>query len=189
MIMMRADTRPFAIALALLLVAAGTAPSRPTIAVIPVVLHNMSASPDMPEDSATIVQLTEQTRLRLAGCGYPVTPVSAPSLTAEHPGASYLWEHPDVVAVWGAAQHADWVLVSRLNRIGPWIAEWEVQVVSTKLQRAMDTRVIELKGIGRDTTLTAHMSVRGAAWLVDQVTQSVAHATADTTAAGRPCHA
>jgi hypothetical protein len=79
--------------------------------------------------------------------------------------------------------------VSRLNRIGPWVAEWEAQVVSTKLQHAVSTRVVELKGIGRDTALTAHMSNRGAAWMIDQVTQSVAHSMGDTTAAGRPCHA
>jgi hypothetical protein len=167
----------------------GGAPTRPTIAVAPVVLNNMSALPDTHADSAAIVLLTREARARLSGCGYPVTSDSAPSITTEHPGASYLWEHSDVVAQWGAAQHADWVLVSRLNRIGPWVAEWEVQVVSTKSQRAVDTRVVELKGLSRDTSLTAHLSNRGAAWLIDQATQSVAHATGDTTAAGRPCHA
>ncbi len=179
---LRSILLPFAIV-------AGAPSARPTIAVAPVVLRNMSALPDTREDSAVILQLTREARSRLAGCGYPVVSDSAPSLTAEHPGSSYLWEHSDVVAQWGAAQHADWVLVGRLNRIGPWIAEWEVQVVSTRLQRPVSTRVIELKGLGRDTTLTAHMSTRGAAWLIDQVTQSVAHATGDTVAAGRPCHA
>jgi hypothetical protein len=167
----------------------GPAPARPTIAVAPVILHNMSALPDTREDSAAIIQLTEQARTRLTGCGYAVVSSAAQSLTSEHPGASYLWEHSDVVAQWGAAQHADWVLLSRLNRIGPWVAEWEVQVVSTRLERAVDTRVVELKGLGRDTTLTAHMSARGAAWLVDQATQAVAHASGATAAAGRPCHA
>ena len=95
---------------------------------------------------------------------------AAPSVVDLHPGPSYLWEHADVVAQWGAAQHAEWVLLSRLNRIGPWVAEWEVKVVSTHDERAVDTRVVELKGLGRDTTLTAHMSSRGAAWLIDQAT-------------------
>jgi hypothetical protein len=179
----------FASLLLPLLAFAGPAPTRPTIAVAPVILHNMSASADTREDSLAIVQLTEQSRARLAGCGYPVVAGTAPSVTTEHPGASYLWEHADVVAQWGAAQHADWVLLSRLNRIGPWVAEWEVQVVSTHDQRAVDTRVVELKGIGRDTTLTARMSSRGAAWLIDQATQTIAHASSDTAAAGRPCHA
>ena len=172
-----------------LLAFAGPAPIRPTVAVAPVILHNMSASADTREDSLAIVQLTDQARARLTGCGYPVVSGSAPSVTADHPGSSYLWEHADVVAQWGEAQHADWVLLSRLNRIGPWIAEWEVQVVSVKDQRAVDTRVVELKGLGRDTTLTAHMSSRGAAWFIDQTTQSIAHASKDTMAAGRPCHA
>jgi hypothetical protein len=186
------DLRPSTFSASLLLpfvFLAGHAPQRPTIIVAPVVLNNMSALPDTRADSATIVLLTREARARLASCGYPAPADSAPSITAEHPGSSYLWEHSDEVAKWGAAQRADWVLVSRLNRIGPWVAEWEVQVVSTRLQRSVSTRIVELKGIGRDTSLTAHMSNRGAAWLIDQATQSVAHTMGDTTAAGRPCHA
>jgi len=163
--------------------------SRPSVAVASVILNNMSALPDTHADSATVLQLTREAHARLAGCGYPVPSDSAPSITAAHPGSSYLWEHPDVVAQWGAAQHVDWVLLSRLNRIGPWVAEWEVQVISTAKQQAVSTRVVELKGISRDTTLTAHLSVRGAAWLVDQATQSISHSSGDTTGAGRPCHA
>lgn len=161
---------------------------QPTVIVVPVVLNNMSALPDTPADSATVLLLTREARARLSSCGFASPADSAASLTAEHPGASYLWEHPDDVAKWGATRHADYVVVSRLNRIGPWVAEWEAQVVSTKLQHTVSTRVVELKGIGRDTALTAHMSNRGAAWMVDQVTQSIAHSAGDTTAAGRPCH-
>jgi hypothetical protein len=171
----------------LVLAAFAHRPTQPTVIVAPVVLNNMSALPDTPADSATIVLLTREARARLASCGFAAPADSAASLTTEHPGPSYLWEHPDVVAKWGAAQHADFVVVSRLNRIGPWVAEWEAQVVSTKLQHAVSTRVVELKGIGRDSALTAHMSNRGAAWMVDQVTQSIAHSAGDTTAAGRPC--
>jgi len=169
--------------------AAADAPSRPTIVVAPVVLNNMSALPDTHADSVAIALLTNEARARLASCGYPTPDDSAASITAAHPGSSYLWEHADEVARWGAEQHADWVLVSRLNRIGPWVAEWEAQVVSTRLQRSVSTRVVELKGIGRDTSLTSHMSARGAAWLIDQVTQAISHNIGDTTAAGRPCHA
>lgn len=168
---------------------AGGTVQRPTIIVAPVLLNNMSALPDTRTDSAAIVLLTNEARARLASCGYAASADSTNSITAEHPGASYLWEHADEVAKWGVAHHADYVVVSRLNRIGPWVAEWEAQVVSTSAQKAVGTRVVELKGIGRDTILTAHMSARGAAWMVDQVTQSVAHSTGDTVAAGRPCHA
>ena len=91
--------------------------------------------------------------------------------------------------IWGAEHHADYVMVSRLNRIGPWVAEWEAQIVSTRAQKSVSTRIVELKGIGRDTSLTTHMSNRGAAWMVDQVTQSIAHSAGDTTASARPCHA
>jgi len=164
-------------------------PARPVVIVAPVVLNNMSALPDTRADSEAIALLTRETRARLAGCGFPSPGDSAPSITAEHPGSSYLWEHADEVATWGAAHHADYVMVSRLNRIGPWVAEWEAQVVSTRAQKSVSTRIVELKGIGRDTSLTTHMSNRGAAWMVDQVTQSIAHSAGDTTAAARPCHA
>ncbi len=132
------------------------ASQHPTIIVAPVVLNNMSALPDTHADSITVQLLTREARARLVSCGFSAPLDSAPSITAEHPGATYLWEHADEVAKWGAAQHADWVIVSRFNRIGPWIAEWEAQVVSTKEQRSVSTRVVELKGIGRDTTLTSH---------------------------------
>jgi hypothetical protein len=162
---------------------------RPSVAVASVILNNMSALPDMHADSETVLLLTREARTRLAECGYPVPSDSVPSITAVHPGSSYLWEHSDVVAQWGAEQHADWVLLSRLSRIGPWVAEWEVQVISTKKQESVSTRIIELKGISRDTSLTAHLSIRGAAWLVDQATQSISHSSGDTAAAGRPCRA
>ncbi|MEP7067152.1 MAG: hypothetical protein ABI889_14045 [Gemmatimonadota bacterium] len=164
------------------------ASQRPTIIVAPVLLHNMSALPDTRTDSAAIVLLTREARARLSSCGYSAPADSAPSITSEHPGPTYLWEHADEVAKWGAAQHADFVIVSRFNRIGPWVAEWEAQVVSTHAQKSVSTRVVELKGIGRDTSLTAHMSNRGAAWMIDQVTQSIAHSAGDS-AATRPCHA
>ena len=160
----------------------------PVVIVAPVVLNNMSALPDTHADSIVIGLLTREARARLASCGFVAPSDSAPSITTEHPGATYLWEHADEVAKWGAAQHADWVVVSRFNRIGPWVAEWEAQVVSTKEQRSVSTRVVELKGIGRDTSLTSHLSNRGAAWMVDQVTQSIAHVAGDTAAAARPCH-
>jgi len=173
----------------LLIAANPHASAKPTIAFVPVTLNNMSALPDTKADSAAIVQLTHEARARLGFCGYPIAADSSTPPAAVGHAPSYLFEHADLAAEWGATQHADWVLVSRLNRIGPWVAEWEVQVVSTKQQRAVDTRVIELKGMGRDSGLSAHMATRGAAWLIDQSLQSVAHADGDTTKAGRPCKA
>lgn len=181
-------SRIFVVALPLLLLAS-TFAVQPTFVVTPVVLNNMSALPDTKADSAAILLLTSEARARLATCGFPVVADLAAPPTGGNSGASYLFEHPDVVAQWGARQHADWVLVSRLNRIGPWVAEWEVQVVSTKLRRRVDTRVVELKGLSRDSSLTARLANRGAAWLVDQSLQAVAHANGDSASAKRPCHA
>lgn len=186
---MRIDARSSLLAVLVVPLIAWAWLERPTFAVAPVTLNNMSALPDTREDSAAIVLLTADARARLVTCGFPVVADSAPPPTGDHSGASYLFEHSDVVAQWGAQQHADWVLVSRLNRIGPWVAEWEVQVVSTKRRRAVDTRVVELKGLGRDSSLTARLANRGAAWLIDQSLQAVAHANGDGASAKRPCHA
>jgi hypothetical protein len=163
--------------------------ARPSFAVTPVVLNNLSALPDTREDSAAIRLLTAETRARLASCGFPVVadPETAPDSAGS--GASYLFEHSDVAAQLGKEWHADWVLVSRLNRIGPWVAEWEVQVVSTNARRAVDRRVVELKGLSRDSSLTSRLANRGAAWLVDQSLQAVAHANGDSASAKRPCRA
>ena len=155
----------------------------PVFAVAPTSLNNLSPNPDTRADMAEVPVLTREAAARLSACGYSVVgPESAP----ETP--DYLFEHGDVAASWGADHHADWVLVGRLNRIGRWEADWEVQVVSVAQHRVVDTRVVELKGFGTDSLLTARLATRGAAWLMDQVTQSVAHATTSATNP-RPCHA
>jgi hypothetical protein len=170
-------------------VAAGRLPGKPTIAVVPVTLNNLSPLPDTRADSDATVQLGHEARARLGYCGYPVAADTTMPPAAVGHAPSYLFEHPDVAAEWGAAQHADWVLVSRLNRINQWNAAWEVLVISTHDQRGADTHVIELKGVGRDAGLSTPMATRSAAWLIDQSLQSVAHASGDTSNAGRPCHA
>jgi uncharacterized protein DUF2380 len=160
----------------------------PVFAVAPTSLNNLSPNPDTHADLAVIPVLTRDAQARLAECGYQVVAKdSAPADAGRDP--SYLFEHGDVAASWGAQHHADWVLVGRLNRIGRWEADWEVQVVSVREQRVIDTRVVELKGFGLDSALTAKLATRGAAWLMDQVTQSVAHASNATAPNSRPCHA
>jgi hypothetical protein len=161
------------------------------LAVSPTTLANFSPNPHDAVDTAAILVLTREAKARLASCGYTVTTTdSAPATPGE--GSSYLFEHADVAAAWGAAHHADWVLVGRLNRFGTWEADWEMQVVSVPEKRTTDTRVVELKGFGLDSGLTARLATRGAAWLMDQVTQSIAHVSAGGSGAPvnpRPCRA
>jgi hypothetical protein len=177
------------LALLLTVCLAGGRPERPVFAVAPTSLNNLSANTKDSVDSATVGVLTQEAESRLAACGYQVIRVDSTPGTAAAPASSYLYDHPDVAAAWGAAHHVDWVFVGRLNRIGRWEADWEVQVVSTSRGRAVDMRAIELKGFGTDSALTAHLATRGAAWLIDQVTQSVAQATGGGAANPRPCHA
>jgi hypothetical protein len=161
------------------------------LAVAPTTLANFSPNPHDAVDTAAIVVLTREAKARLASCGYTVITTDSTPATADE-GSSYLFEHADIAAAWGAAHHADWVLVGRLNRFGTWEADWEMQVVSVPERRNTDTRVVELKGFGLDSGLTARLATRGAAWLIDQVTQSIAHASAGGSGApvnARPCRA
>jgi hypothetical protein len=175
-------------ALIAILLAGGGGREAPVFAVAPTSLNNLSPEPDSRVDSAVIVTLTRAAQARLVACGYPVIGADSAMRTASQ-GPSYLFEHADVAAAWGAAHRADWVLVGRLNRIGTWEADWEVRVVSVAERRTVDTRSIELKGFDTDSGLTARLATRGAAWIVDQVTQSVARVTPASVANPRPCRA
>jgi len=169
-------------------ITAGGRTEGPVFAVAPTSLNNLSPNPDTHADLAVVPVLTREAQARLASCGFQVVGQDAPP-DADGRDPSYLFEHGDVAANWGAQHHADWVLVGRLNRIGRWEADWEVQVVSVREQRVIDTRVVELKGFGVDSALTAKLATRGAAWLMDQATQSVAHASTGAATNPRPCHA
>src|ERR1700722_17755043 len=172
------------------ILATGASHDAPVFVVAPTTLDNFSAVANDRVDTLAIPILTREAIARLGSCGFSVIHTdSTPVMPGE--GPSYLFEHADVAAAWGAAHHADWVLVGRLNRFGPWEADWEMQVVSVAERRLVNTRVVELKGFGLDSGLTAHLANRGAAWLMDQVTQSVVHASspADSTVNPRPCRA
>jgi hypothetical protein len=174
--------------LAVVLVGAGWQAKPPVFAVAPTSLNNVSPEPSSHVDSAVIGRMTQAAEARLAACGFSVVNADSAAASATQ-SPSYLYDHADLAAAWGAEHHADWVLVGRLNRIGTWEADWEVRVVSVAEQRIVDTRSIELKGFNTDSGLTSHLLVRGAAWIVDQVTQSVAHLTPADAADPRPCRA
>jgi hypothetical protein len=181
------STNLAALMLAMLLAIGGETP-KPVFAVMPTSLNNLSPEPNSHGDSVALGRLAEEARTRLAACGYPV--IAADTLAAtEIQGPSYLFEHADVVAAWGASHHADWVMVGRLNRIGTWEADWEVEVVSVPARRAVNIRSVELKGFDIDQALSDRLAIRGAAWIVDQVTQSIAGAAPGDSAAARPCRA
>jgi hypothetical protein len=64
-----------------------------------------------------------------------------------------------------------------------------MRVVSAADQRALTTRIVELKGLGMNPDLTARLANRGAAWMVDQVLQGLAQAVPDSTHPLRLCPA
>lgn len=159
---------------------------RPRFAVVPISLNNVSNQPENPADGPALVLLEQEIGGRLGTCGYELVPPDSITRPAPDAPRGYLFDHPDVAV--SAVRSADWVLVGRLNRVSPWVAELEVRVVSVPLRRPVSTRIVELKGLGMDPQLTSRLANRGAAWLVDQVLQAIARFDGDGGPA-RPCPA
>lgn len=157
--------------------------------VFPIALNNLSNTPESPADQPALALLTHELQLRLTECGYAVSPIdSAPPPVADWP-RGYYFDHPDLAAAWAEPRSADWILVGRLNRVSPWVADLEMRVVSGPDDRLRATRIVELKGFGMNPDLTSRLANRGAAWMVDQVLQTLAHTATDSTNAVRPCPA
>lgn len=161
-------------------------PPRPRFAVLPIALNNVSNQPESPADAPALALLEQEIGGRLGTCGYALVPPDSITPPAPDAPRGYLFDHPDLAV--SAVRGADWVLVGRLNRVSPWVAELEVRVVSVPLRRPVSTRIVELKGLGMDSQLTSRLANRGAAWLVDQVLQAIARFDGDGGPA-RPCPA
>jgi hypothetical protein len=157
--------------------------------VFPIALNNLSNTAESPVDGPALMLLTHELQSRLAECGYAVSPIdSAPPPLSDWP-RGYYFDHPDLAAAWAAPRRPDWVLVGRLNRVSPWVADLEVRVVSGPDNRLLATRIVELKGFGMNPDLTSRLANRGAAWIVDQILQTLAKTASDATNAVRPCPA
>ena len=185
----RARRRRGAAALALAGAALGAAPPAPRLLLLRIDMNNLSSYPDDPPPR--LAALEAALRDRLAGCGYDVPPVDRAAERRANAGSGYFYAHPDAAAQLARETGATWVLVPRLNRASSYVTDLQLHVVRAADGVVVSNRAVELKGFGMTAPVTAHLTVRGAAWMADQVSQAVEWAAAGGGAppAGRRCRA
>lgn len=165
------------------------APSPTRVAVLAITLNDLANQPANPELASRMQRLDAELRDRLAGgCGYQVVAIDSADQVSAESSPGYLYAHPDLAAQLASAQGADWVIVPRLNRASPWVADLQANVVRVRDATLVSNRIVEVKGIELTRELAARLAERGAAWMADQVSQSIEYAAGDAEA-GRRCPA
>ena len=180
----------------LALVAVGTAsletivapPPVPRVAVLAVALNNLSNLPDDPP--ARVAALGAALRERLAGgCGYVVVRTDSADEARGAAGRYYYYDHPDAAAKLARDASAEWALIPRLNRASPWVTDLQLHVVRASDGTIVSNRAVELKGFGMRDDLTEKLTVRGAAWMADQIDQAIALSVSPDSPVTRRCKA
>ena len=162
------------------------APSSARVVVLAIALNDLANQPANPELPSRLQRLDAELRERLAtGCGYQVVAIDAVVQDSAESSPGYLYAHPDLAAQLAAAEGADWVIVPRLNRASPWVADLQANVVRVRDTTLVSNRIVEVKGIELSRELAARLAERGAAWMADQVSQSIEYAAGDAEAARR----
>ena len=181
----------FLIALATLWPAWPPVAGPPTrVAVLSIALNDVSNQPVSPALPERMQALGAALRERLASeCGYHVVPVDSSAESKAERGPGYLYAHPDLAVALAARTEAEWVIIPRLNRATPWVTDLQAHVVRTRDTALVSNRIVEVKGIELTPELGARLVERGAAWMADQVSQAIDHASASTPPAGRRCPA
>lgn len=162
------------------------APSPTLVVVLPIALNDLANQPANPELPSRLQRLGVELRDRLAGgCGYQVVAIDSVEQDSAESSPGYLYAHPDLAAQLAASRGADWVIVPRLNRASPWVADLQAHVVRVRDTTLVSNRIVEVKGIELSRELAAKLVERGAAWMADQVSQSIEYAAGDAEAARR----
>ena len=151
-----------------------TPPTR--VAVLSIALNDVSNQPVSPALPERMRALTVALRERLASaCGYRVVSVDSLAEARAERGLGYLYAHPDVAVALAAPTEADWVVIPRLNRATPWVTDLQAHVVRTRDTALVGNRIVEVKGIELTPELAARLIDRGAAWMADQISQTIEH--------------
>lgn len=165
------------------------APPPRRVALIAIELNDVSNQPVSPELPARMQRLTAALEERLAtACGYQVRTVRPGADTATSAGPNYLYTHPDL-AVGLAGPEAEWVIIPRLNRATPWVTDLQAHVVRVRDTTLVSNRIVEVKGIELTPELATKLIERGAAWMADQLSQAIEHASGAVGPAMRRCPA
>jgi hypothetical protein len=135
-------------------------------------------------------RLTEALSARLGtACGYTIVGLGQPAQSPADAKPGYFYAHPDVaVSIVGPAE-VDWVIIPRLNRASPWVADLQAHVVRVRDTVIVSNRIVEIKGLELTPELASRLVDRGAAWMADQISQSIETASGTEPAARRRCRA
>jgi hypothetical protein len=162
----------------------------PKVAVLEIELNNLANSPPDPGLAQRLVRLTGELRGSLAtACGYEVVGIDSAAATASPATSGYVYAHPDVAAALVAPAGAEWVIVPRVNRASPWVADLQAHVVRVRDTMLVSNRIVEIKGLELDSVLAARLTERGAAWMADQISQVIERAMNPGATPGRRCPA
>jgi hypothetical protein len=168
--------------------APSSAPIR--VAVLPIDLNDVSNQPVSPELPARLRSLTEALSSRLGtACGYTIVRQEQPEQSPDDLKSGYLYSHPDLAVTLVGPLRADWVIIPRLNRASPWVADRQAHVVRVRDTAIVSNRIVEIKGLELTPELATRLVDRGAAWMADQISQSIETASGSGTAERRRCRA
>lgn len=162
----------------------------PRVAVLPIDLNDVSNQPVSPELRARMGRLTDALATRLGtACGYTIVPLEQPAGSPLEDKPGYLYAHPDVAVSLTSSAGAEWVIIPRLNRASPWVADLQAHVVRVRDTAIVSNRIVEIKGLELTPELASRLVDRGAAWMADQISQSIETALGVEAAARRRCRA
>lgn len=160
------------------------------VAVFSIELNDLSNQPLTPALSSRIQFLTAALREQLTrACGYTVVPIDSVAEASAQVTIGYLYAHPEVALRVTPATEADWIIIPRLNRASTWVADLQAHVVRVRDTVIVSNRIVELKGLELTPELAARLTERGAAWMADQVSQVIEHASNNKAAVSRRCPA
>ena len=166
------------------------APPANRVAMLPIDLNDVSNQPVSPELRARMGRLAKALSARLgSACGYTVVQLEIPASSPSDEKPGYLYAHPDEAVTLMGPQRADWLIIPRLNRASPWVADLQAHVVRVRDTAIVSNRIVEIKGLELTPELASRLVDRGAAWMADQISQSIETAAGADQAARRRCPA
>jgi hypothetical protein len=76
-----------------------------------------------------------------------------------------------------------------LNRASSWVTDLQADVLRARDTTMVSNRIVEVKGIELGPDLAAKLIERGAAWMADQLSQAIEHASGSAGPELRRCPA
>lgn len=158
------------------------------VAVTSIDLNNyFNAAPDTSLASRLQRLAAGLRRVLASACGYEVVALDPASEATAHATLGYFYAHPDVAAGLAGRAGAEWVVIPRVNRASPWVADLQAHVVRVRDTLLASNRIVEMKGLELDAGLADRLIPRGAAWMADQVSQVIERAADPGGAPRRRC--